>query len=157
MPLVGARQAMAQQRLVAQLGRLFSGNGLRGRNAPFDPWELLLLCAGLAALAFLAWLLKSYLAMRAEARRKCPRRLFRELCRAHGIGWSDRRLLVELARWHGLPLAAELFVASERFDPEKAGGPLARRRERLAALQQRLFQGGLRSWNASEALPGPAS
>jgi hypothetical protein len=70
-----------------------------------------------------------------------PPELFRELCRAHGLSWSTRRLLKRLAAEWQMSSPARLFVEPDRFnaaclpaewqEPENA--------EQLDRLSKKLF------------------
>jgi len=68
-----------------------------------------------------------------------PARLFGELCQAHGLSRSERRLLQRLARSLGLPQAAALFLEPERFEPRHLTPALAPYATQLQAVRQRLF------------------
>lgn len=70
-------------------------------------------------------------------RSSSPRRLFRELCRAHQLSWGEQRLLRRLAAWHKLHHVIDLFLDPARFDvdaPELHGY-----RAEMARLRTRLF------------------
>jgi hypothetical protein len=68
-----------------------------------------------------------------------PPELFRELCRAHGLNWSSRRLLKRLAAAWELPSPALLFVEPERFNPARLPANWQDDQDRLENLRQRLF------------------
>jgi hypothetical protein len=68
-----------------------------------------------------------------------PRALFRKLCRAHGLGFRDRRLLAQLARYHRLDHPARLFIESGRFEPDALSPRLRRHADSLGALRETLF------------------
>jgi hypothetical protein len=70
-----------------------------------------------------------------------PRRLFRSLCRAHRLSWSQRWLLGRLARAHGLAHPAQLFVDPEYFDEPRLAAGLRPKAQRLRQLRDRLFAG----------------
>lgn len=63
----------------------------------------------------------------------------RRLCRALGVGVSERRLLDHLARGLGVPNGASLLVSRGCFDAAVArAGPGERRR--LVAVRRRVFE-----------------
>ena len=68
-----------------------------------------------------------------------PRRLFRSLCQAHRLTWSDRRLLRQHARVHDMADANQLFIDPRWLDQERVRGPLLADAARIAELRQRLF------------------
>ena len=135
-------QAVAGQFALVGQGRfIHMGRRFRHGGSSVDTQDLLLLLTVLAVVATVIWLLSRYSKLREKRAQHSPRRLFHELCRAHKICWADRKLLRQLARWHQLPHAAQLFVAPERFDPAKLSPAFGRRAARLAALRGRLFGG----------------
>ena len=116
------------------MGRRFQRGGSR-----LETGDLLVLLVVLVAVTAAVWLLSWYLNYREKRGHDSPRRLFHELCRAHRIGWSDRHLLRQLARWHRLPCPSLLFLDPQRFDLEQAGPAFSARSGRLVALRDRLF------------------
>jgi hypothetical protein len=97
-------------------------------------WTML----GVVAVAVTAWLGWWLMAQARAARGHDPRRLFAGLCKAHGLGWSDRRLLRRLARDRDLADPSRLFVEPGHFDPAvspASGVPAGR----LADLRLQLF------------------
>lgn len=92
----------------------------------------------IAAVALAIWFWTYRRRRLAEYRVSAPRALFDELCRGHGLRWSERRLLRQLAVQLKLDHEARLFLepelwaaASTRLSPaEKA---------RSAELQRRLL------------------
>ena len=65
--------------------------------------------------------------------------LFRELCGAHELSASHRRLLRKLARSHGIKDQALIFLLPEKFEPESLPPPLRRRSAEIAVLRDELF------------------
>lgn len=120
---------LAQRHNWERLGDRFSG-----KHAEVNWEELLVLLACLIGSAVVIWLL--YAATRwqeARLRRPNPRRLFRELCRAHRLNRWERRVLRELAESAAARQPAELFVRPDAFRP----APLPRlATERPAAFEQ---------------------
>jgi hypothetical protein len=108
---------------------------------PSDGTSQLLIVVGLAALAAAALLIWS------RATRRPPRhfvsnsraRLFRELCRAHGLRFSSRRLLKRLAAAHRLTTPAMLFVEPKYFDTSDLPANLQPAARELQHLRNQLF------------------
>ena len=69
-----------------------------------------------------------------------PPELFRELCRAHGLNWSTRRLLKRLATEWKLSSPALLFVEPERFNAARLPAQWHDEAERLEHLHKQLFE-----------------
>jgi hypothetical protein len=68
-----------------------------------------------------------------------PPRLFTELCRAHRLSWSNRRLLKHLAIASGLKSPAMLFVEPEYFDMANVPPTLKASAAELRQLRHKLF------------------
>ena len=117
------------------------GRRFRPGGSNISTEDLIALLVVLVAVSAAICLLSRYLAMREKRGHNSPRRLFRELCRIHGIGWSQRQLLRQLARWHRLPHATELFVQPHCFEVQELGPAFANRHGQLTALRERLFGG----------------
>src|SRR5438132_1508487 len=87
------------------------------QRAKFATHELLIL-GGVTLLVLCAFIWQ--LALRRRHQRdfwfNSASRLFGELCRAHRLGRSNRRLLKQLAVARGLESASVLFVEPEHFD-----------------------------------------
>ena len=66
-------------------------------------------------------------------------RLFSELCRAHRLDRSNRRLLKQLATALGLKYAALLFVEPEGFDMTSLPPALKSSASEIRQLRHRLF------------------
>ncbi len=95
-------------------------------------------CAFFVAVWFLARVV-----LRSEPRKapNNPARLFRQLCKAHGLDSASRRLLQQLATSQGLATSAALFVGPERFAPERLGPEWQSQADALKRLRDRLFGG----------------
>jgi hypothetical protein len=112
-----------------RLGRLLNGG----------PYELLILAAvTLIVIVTIAW--------QTISRRRGhdfeydrPSRLFAELCRAHKLNWSHRRLLKHLAAARGLKCPAALFVEPEYFDISNVPASLKSSVSELRQLRHRIF------------------
>lgn len=69
-----------------------------------------------------------------------PQRLFVELCRHHGLGHDEERLLRRIAAAAKLSQAAELFVSPSGFDAATAATAFRwKQQEKIASIRQRLF------------------
>ncbi len=69
-----------------------------------------------------------------------PAKLFRELCAAHGLSLSARRLLKRLAEARGLASSALLFVEPQHFDTQNLPAELRPCANKLRQLRERLFE-----------------
>ena len=134
---IGYGVLFGDQERFAHMGRRFQQGG-----STLQADQLLVLMGVLSAVLIVVWLLSRYLALRETRGHRSPRRMFRELCRAHGLGWEDRQLLRQLARWHRLPSASLLFLDAQRFDTQTLGPMLDGHAERLQAIRARLFADG---------------
>jgi hypothetical protein len=109
---------------------------------PSDGTNQMLILFGLAALlavAMFVWLR----AVRGPQRHftsNSPSRLFRELCRVHGLNFSTRRLLKRLAAARGLPSAALLFVEPEHYDTSNLPANLQPAASELQRLHDQFFR-----------------
>ena len=68
-----------------------------------------------------------------------PPRLFSELCRAHKLTWSNRRLLKHLAAVRDLKCASSLFVEPDYFDLTNLPTALKPSAQELRQLRHKLF------------------
>lgn len=68
-----------------------------------------------------------------------PGLLFRELCAAHQLSSSKRRLLHQLAMAHRIADPASIFLMPEKFDEKTFPPRLLRRSAEILALRQQLF------------------
>lgn len=68
-----------------------------------------------------------------------PPRLFADLCRAHKLNRSNRRLLKQLAAARGLKIAATLFVEPDYFDMTNVPPALKPTANDLRQLRHKLF------------------
>lgn len=113
----------------------FSGRGAKLDTADIVVGVLVLLgiAAGIALL--------SYLVSRQDKRRgfNSPRALFRELCKAHGLARSSRRLLRQLARWQRLSHPARIFLEPERFDPANLSPRLRAQIDDVRQVRDQIF------------------
>ena len=68
-----------------------------------------------------------------------PLKLFRQLCAAHKLNFSSRRLLLQLATALEMPQPAALFVTPAAFREGEFPPQLQGEAERIKELAQRLF------------------
>ncbi len=97
--------------LVMEMGRNF-----REASSRFQWSHVFLVLAIIAVLAVAVWLLVRYVHFRETRGFRNPRRLFKELCAAHGLPRGRRKLLLRLATAHQIALPAALFLEPDRFD-----------------------------------------
>ena len=127
--------------LLARAGRLsHMGSGFRGRRARLETSDVLVglaIIAGVSAVVWLLWYVN--LRQQGGGKRSRPLMLFLELCRAHGLRFSERWLLWRLARAVRLRDPARLFLEPERFDTAGLPAVLRLRAAQLTRLRERLF------------------
>jgi len=68
-----------------------------------------------------------------------PQKLFRELCRAHGLDRASCRLLRQLASLTGLPQPVEVFLTPAVFEANQLPEQLRAKQKRVMELRERLF------------------
>src|SRR5690606_17299190 len=93
----------------------------------------------IATVAVAVWLLARYVNFRESRGFHHPRRLFQELCAAHGLGRKNRNLLRRLAAAHQVALEAQLFIEPERFDVAQLDAPWQQERAALEELRDAIF------------------
>jgi hypothetical protein len=128
--------------LLAQLSQWrHLGDRFGGGHAGLDAIDILSLIAVIVLAVLGVFVLQRYAPNRDRPGRfDDPRQLFRELCRAHGLGRASRRLLKRLAAWRGLSDPALVFVMPECFDTDALPPELGNAAHELAQLRTRLFQ-----------------
>jgi hypothetical protein len=102
---------------------------------------LFLILAGAAIAATGVWLALRWRARRTAENVDCPRRLLKELCVRHGLGYRQRRLVAGVAQERQLEQPALLFVDPRLWEVESTS-PFARRRREVEQLRDRLFAVG---------------
>jgi len=107
-----------------------------GRPA-YDSGQLLTILT-LAVLAVTIGLL--LVRMRSNFQTESKRGLFSELCRAHGLNGSSRRLLRRLAATRGLRDAATLFVEPRYFESNELPDALQKVQAELQHMRERIFE-----------------
>ena len=119
------------------------GDRFRRDATDFNQYNALAVVAIVAAIVIGLVVLNRFARRRAgDKAYNSPSELFRELCRAHRLDRSDRRLLKRLATAWGLASPAYLFIEPDYFDT--AGLPVEWQEasHRVAGLRERLFQRG---------------
>ncbi len=117
--------------------------GFRSRSVDDNAFEVLLVAGGLVLVCIVLILVGRYFRRFENLKSyNSPPELFRELCRAHGLNWSSRRLLKRLAAEWQLPSPALLFVEPERFDTARLSAKWRDDEDRLEHLRERLFETG---------------
>jgi hypothetical protein len=94
--------------------------------------------------------------MRSSFQTESRRGLFNELCRAHGLKTSSRRLLRRLAAARGLRDAATLFVEPRYFESNELPDALQAVKAELQPLRDRIFNMDA-SVRVGMAAPGSAA
>ena len=111
-----------------------------GRLLDFGPYELLILVAvTLLVIVTIVWQIISR-RRRRDFDYDRPPRLFADLCRAHKLNWSNRRLLKHLAAARGLKCPSTLFVEPEYFDMTNVPVALKPSAGELRQLRHKLFE-----------------
>jgi hypothetical protein len=112
-------------------------NGVYFESNTEEVWAIFIV-TGLAVAGALLW---QFLNSRAYGRlpSNSPRGLFRELCRAHGLDRSRRRLLKRLAAVRQVSPAVLVFVQPECFSPVDLPADLDEHAATIAELELRLF------------------
>ena len=89
--------------LWAQTSFQSMGSHFRGETAQLYIDDLVIGVLAVVGVVAAVWILYWLFTGSDRVRRhNNPKALFRELCRAHGLGFRDRRLLARLARHRGL-------------------------------------------------------
>lgn len=124
-----------------------------GAKAPaaFYYFQLPLHWVGIGTLfaTVLTWLIFRWRGARLKRRLNSPRLLLRDLFRLHEIGWSDRQLLLKVARRQKVKDPARLFLEPELWRTVLEAQRSDHQRLRLRALQEKLLAGA----KVSVALP----
>jgi len=126
--------------LIADQGRFrYMGDRFRDGGSPWEAQHVLIVLLVIGAAIFVAWLLNLYVQSRAEGARRSPKRLFEELCTAHGIDRDGRTLLRILAARLRLRQPGMLFLQPAMFEPGRIPSELRGRKEELSSLAAKLF------------------
>lgn len=115
-------------------------SSFHGEEARFSTSDAVALLLFVLALAVGFWMLSRVLAKQDRRRPyNNPRKLFRELARAHRLTRGQRGLLAELASSRGIEPAARIFVEPLAFNSNELSGRLQRRADEIGELQRQLF------------------
>ncbi len=115
-------------------------SSFHGEEARFSASDAVALLLFVLALAVGFWMLSRVLAKQDRRRPyNSPRKLFRELARAHRLTRGQRGLLAELASSRGIEPAARIFVEPLAFNASELSGRLQRRADEIGELQRQLF------------------
>jgi hypothetical protein len=101
--------------------------------------SILAAVALLGAVVLVAWLLARWFQALEQRREHCPRALFRELARAHGLNSAERNLLLRLAAQQTSNNPAAIFVEPQHFDVSRLGAAFDGEAARVQALREKLF------------------
>ena len=112
--------------------------GFRSRGTTGHDDVLLGLLIVVALLAGM-WAISRLVSQRRRGAYSSPRQLFRALCQAHHLSWSDSRLLRRVARDQGLREPARLFLEIQRWEEKNLGPRLATHYARLKSLRTQIF------------------
>jgi hypothetical protein len=126
---------LAQRSLFREMG-----SGFREKREQFDGTDIVLwILLGVGFFVCIA--LVSRLVARGDQHQlfNSPRRLLKSLCRAHGLDRAGCRLLVEIARVHGIEPPARVFLEPACFENPGEHPALAGKAGAIRALAQRLF------------------
>ena len=114
--------------------------GFHGKDAELDLGTVLSCLLIATAFVLAIWLLSRWTTQKERAGSyHSPRRLFRDLCRAHRLDRSQRWLLRRLARLRQLPQPAALFLMPECFASATLSGELQAQSAALEAIRARIF------------------
>lgn len=125
--------------LLAQPHVMDLGREFRGDAALLSTNDVLMGIGALVGGGLFFWLLK-YLRNRQDRTRpfNSPRRLFRALCKLHGLSGRERSLLRRTAAMNSLKHPAQLFVMPDLLTAKASQVP-ARQAAEITALRDKLF------------------
>ncbi len=126
---------IAQRSRADELASRF-GDGFRGQGVRVDSSGAVLILIAVLVVLLAGWLLTRFSA--SSGRRipyNSPRRLFRSLCRAHGLTLSESWLLWRLARALQLEDPSRVFLDPELVEAATVPGPLEGRRSQIVTLR----------------------
>lgn len=141
---------LAEDVSFTDLGRNFRDGG-NGYNVTHALLALLVF----AALGVVIWFVVRYMSQRERRTYNSPRRLFNELCYAHGFNRRERRLLQRLARGQRLDHPALLFVDPQYYQAPRLTDALAARHDQLLHLRDLIFGKRLEMDQPAETAPDP--
>ncbi len=125
--------------LLAQFSRL-QRMGLRRSRGRIDFSDVLPYLIGIGIIAAIVAAVVMFLRYN-DLSKPCndPKKLFREISRAHKLDRSSQRLLWQLATALGYTQPAEVFVTPSVFEANQLPGHLRAEQARFRALRERLF------------------
>ncbi len=116
------------------------GSGFRGNKGTPDWLTFVLVVVVVAAALGVVWMVSRHLSLKESGGYHNHHGLFRELCRAHRLGWSDQRLLATVARQQGVAVPARMFVEPDRFEADRLEDLTEEQRTRVAEIHETLFR-----------------
>lgn len=126
--------------LLADTNRFQSmGRQFRRGGSTLDLGQFLVWMAVVVLLVAAACIIAQRLARRQQPGYCSSRRLFLDLCRAHGLDQKKRSLLRELARYQRLQQPARLFLEPDRFEAANLGSSLASRSGEIQRVRDTVF------------------
>lgn len=131
-------QEIFGQGVLAQGHYVHMGRRFRHGSQGMDATEFTMFVAILVAVGILAIWLSRFLNRKQQPGYTSTRALFGDLCRAHQLKWSSRRLLNRLAAAHEVA-PCQLFLEPKRFEPEHLTDGLERYKRDFASLKESLF------------------
>ncbi|WP_145055351.1 hypothetical protein [Lignipirellula cremea] len=132
-------------------GRIDELGGHIRQGASFNLFHLGVLAIAMAGLGIGIWIISRWVNRGQDGGYRNPRAIFRELCSAHELDYSSRRLLKSLARAQNLDNAAYVFLQPDRFDPRLLPPRLASQRDRLQTIRDRIFGRSLADTESTKA------
>jgi len=115
-----------------------------------DPRSAAAMCLLLASVIVGGWVASRLFKVRERRKMNCPRTLFRDLCRAHGLSSSERNLLLRLASKQSPYNPAGIFLEPQNFDVDHLPPAAAADVDEVKRLRERLF-GPIRTADAKRA------
>jgi hypothetical protein len=127
--------------LLAQQSNIESmGSGLRGKRDSFNASDLATMLMVLAAVASAIWILAYATSFREQRwARSSSLILFIDLCRTHGLRWSEGWLLWREARSQRLSDAPQLFLDPECLEEACLRPSLRSQSQQIDDIRARLF------------------
>jgi predicted ATPase len=87
----------------------------------------------------LVWIAANWMRWNERRRQHCPRALFKQLARAHGLSSAERNLLLRIACEQQPYNPAVLFVEPQRFATEQLSANLEPDSAQIQRLHEKLF------------------
>jgi hypothetical protein len=126
--------------LLADAGRISNlGNRFRTGSGSSSIGLVFMIFAGMTAAIFGIYFLSKLLEKHAEKAQHYPWRLFKQLCKAHSLGFRHRWLLRQLVVSANLQHPASIFVKPETFDRVGRDAELAENKQHFNDIFDRIF------------------